>query len=101
MTIHLKPELEALIKEDVERGPYQSADEYVAQAVQMLHARERSLAEDRADIAAKIEQGFARAERDELVDGEEAFRQLRQRHGQHRTPSGWTFTEAIPILPTP
>jgi len=43
MTIHLKPELEALVKEDVERGPYQSADEYVAQAVQMLHAHERSL----------------------------------------------------------
>jgi hypothetical protein len=25
MTIHLKPELEALIREDVERGPYESA----------------------------------------------------------------------------
>jgi antitoxin ParD1/3/4 len=87
MTIHLKPELEALINEDVERGPYQSADEYVAQAVQMLHAHERSLAEDRAEIAAKIEQGFAQAERGELVDGEEAFRQLRQRHDQHRTQS--------------
>ena len=87
MTIHLKPELEALVKEDVERGPYQSADEYVAQAVQMLHAHERALAEDRADIAAKIEQGFAQAERGELVDGEEAFRQLRRRHDQHRTQS--------------
>ena len=85
MTIHLKPELEALIREDVERGSYQSADEYVAQAVQMLHAQERCLAEDRGDIAAKIEQGFAQAERGELVDGEEAFRQLRQRHDQHRT----------------
>ena len=87
MTIHLKPELEALIKEDVERGPYQSADEYVAQAVQMLHAHERWLTEYRADIAAKIEKGFAQAERGELVDGEEAFRQLRQRHDQHRTQS--------------
>ena len=87
MTIHLKPELEALVKEDVERGPYQSADEYVAQAVQMLHAHERWLAEDRAEIAAKIEHGFAQAERGEMVDGEEAFRQLRQRHDQHRTQS--------------
>jgi antitoxin ParD1/3/4 len=87
MTIHLKPELEALIKEDVERGPYQSADEYVAQAVQMLHAQEQWLADNRADIAAKIEQGYAQAERGELVDGEEAFRQLRQRHDQHRTQS--------------
>jgi len=79
MTIHLKPELEALIREDVERGPYQSADEYVAQAVQMLHAHERSLAEDRADIAAKIERGFAQAERGELVDGEEVWARLNER----------------------
>ena len=87
MTIHLKPELEALIREDVERGPYQSADEYVAQAVQMLHAREQWLVDNRADIAAKIEQGYAQAECGELVDGEEAFRQLRQRHDEHRTQS--------------
>jgi putative addiction module CopG family antidote len=79
MTIHLKPELEALIKEDVERGPYQSADEYVAQAVQMLHAHERSLAEDRADIAAKIEQGFAQAERGELFDPDEVRAHMNER----------------------
>jgi antitoxin ParD1/3/4 len=85
MTIHLKPELEALIQEDLERGAYQSADDFVAQAVQMLHEHERWLAENRADIAAKIEQGYAQAERGELVDGEEAFRTLRQRHHQHRT----------------
>jgi len=85
MTIHLKPELEALIQEDVERGAYQSADEFVAEAVRLLHAQEQWLAENRADIAAKIEQGFAQAERGELVDGEEAFRRLRQRHDQHRT----------------
>ena len=58
MTIHLKPELEALIQEDVERGPYQSADEFVAQAVQMLHEHEQWLADNRADIAAKIEHGL-------------------------------------------
>ena len=84
MTIHLKPELEALIQEDVERGSYKSADEFVAQAVQMLHAHEQWLAESRADIAAKIEHGFGQAERGEMLDGEEAFHQLRQRHDEHR-----------------
>lgn len=29
MTIRLKPELEALIQKDMERGPYRSADESV------------------------------------------------------------------------
>jgi len=84
MTIRLTPELEALIQKDVERGPYRSADEFVAQAVQMLHAQEQLLAENRTDIAAKIEHGFAQAERGELVDGDAAFQQLRQRHEQRR-----------------
>jgi putative addiction module CopG family antidote len=60
MTIHLKPELEALIQKDVERGPYQSADEFVEQAVQMLHEQEQWLADNHADIAAKIEEGYVR-----------------------------------------
>jgi len=84
MTIRLTPELEALIQKDVERGPYRSADEFVAQAVQMLHEQEQWLAENRANIAAKIEHGFAQAQRGELVDGDEAFRQLRQQHEQRR-----------------
>ena len=84
MTIHLKPEVEALIQKDVERGPYQSADEFVAMAVQMLHEHEQWLADNGANIAAKIEHGFAQAERGELVDGEEAFRQLRQRHERYK-----------------
>jgi putative addiction module CopG family antidote len=79
MTIHLNPEPEALIREDVERGPYQSADEYVAQAVQMLHAHEQWLAENRADIAAKIEVGFAQAERGELSDPHQVRARLNER----------------------
>ncbi|MGH9645863.1 MAG: ribbon-helix-helix domain-containing protein [Bryobacteraceae bacterium] len=71
MTIHLKPELEALIQKDVERGPYQSADEFVEQAVQMLHEQEQWLAENQADIAAKIEEGYASAERGDLLDLEQ------------------------------
>ena len=84
MTIHLKPEMEALIQKDVERGPYQSADEFVAHAVQMLHEREQWLTDNRTGIAAKIEHGFDQAERGELVDGDEAFQQLRQRHEERR-----------------
>jgi putative addiction module CopG family antidote len=79
MTIHLKPELEALIQADVERGPYESADEFVAQAVRLLHAEEQWLADNRADIAAKIERGFAQAERGELLDPVEVRAHLNER----------------------
>ena len=44
MTIHLKPELEALIQKDVERGHYQSVGEFVERAVHMLHEEEALLA---------------------------------------------------------
>jgi antitoxin ParD1/3/4 len=70
MTIHLKPELERLIQKDVERGPYQTADEFVERAVQMLHEQEEWLSANRADIGAKIEEGYASAQRGELIDGD-------------------------------
>jgi antitoxin ParD1/3/4 len=76
MTIRLKPELEALIQKDVERGPYQSADEFVEQAVQMLHEQQQWLADNHADIAAKIEEGYASAERGELLEPEQVRAQI-------------------------
>ena len=79
MTIRLKPEVEALIQKDVERGPYQSVDEFVEQAVQMLHEQEQWLADNHADIAAKIEKGYASAERGELLDPEQVRAQINER----------------------
>jgi Arc/MetJ-type ribon-helix-helix transcriptional regulator len=33
MKIHLRPELEEMVKRNVQRGPYQSVDEFVEQAL--------------------------------------------------------------------
>jgi putative addiction module CopG family antidote len=68
MTIHVRPEIEALIQRDVQRGIYQSADEFVERAVQMLHEQEEWLAENPSEIAARIEEGYASAQRGELID---------------------------------
>ncbi len=76
MTIHLKPELERLIQKDVERGPYQTADEFVERAVQMLHDQEDWLSANRTDISAKIEEGYASAQRGELIDGDQVSAQM-------------------------
>ena len=84
MTVHLKPELEAIIHADVDRGPYQSADEFVERAIQMLHEQEDWLARNRAEIADQIEHGFAQAERGELMDGDEVFSLLRERRSARR-----------------
>ena len=50
----------------------------------MLHEQEEWLAENRTGIAAMIEHGFAQAERGELLDGDEAFQELRRRRDERR-----------------
>jgi putative addiction module CopG family antidote len=71
MTIRLKPEIEALIERDVERGAYQSSDEFVEEAIRQLHDQEEWLAENRARITADIEDGYASAQRGESLTPEE------------------------------
>ena len=71
MEIRLRPELLDLVKKDVERGDYASVDDYVERAVTMLHEQESWLAANRSDIAAKIEEGYAAAQRGELLEPEQ------------------------------
>jgi len=71
MKIHLRPELEEMIKRDVERGAYQSADEFVEHAISLLHQQESWLDEHGAELRKKIEQGYAAAQRGELLDSEQ------------------------------
>jgi len=89
MEIPLRPEIEALIKEDVQRGPYRTVDELVEHAVSMLHEQETWLAENRAGIGAKIAEGFAAAQRGELIEADDVrsrmdARKRAWRGDQHR-----------------
>jgi len=91
MTIHLKPELEQLIQKDVERGPYRTIDEFVEFAVQMLHEQEEWLSAHRAEIGAKIDEGYAAAQRAELIDSDQVRDLMTQKKrdwlsNRNRTP---------------
>ena len=79
MEIRLKPELEKLVEQDVRRGPYRSANEFVERAVAMLHEQESWLAEHGGEIRVQIDEGYAAAKRGELIDGEEARRSMERR----------------------
>ena len=79
MTIRLKPELERLIQQDVERGPYGNVDEFVERAVQMLHEQEEWLSANRAAISARIEEGYASAQRGELIDDDQVRAQMEEK----------------------
>jgi putative addiction module CopG family antidote len=71
MEIHLRPEVEELIKQDVQRGPYQTVDEFVERAVSLLHEQEAWLAEHGSEIRERIEQGYAGAQRGGLIDSDQ------------------------------
>ena len=79
MTINLRRELEQLIQQDVERGHYKSVDEFLETAIQMLHEQEEWLETNRLDIAARIEEGYAAAQRGELIESDEVQRQIREK----------------------
>ena len=70
MTIHLKPEIEALIAEDVKRGAYGSADEFVEEAVRQLHAQENWMVASRDEIERSIDEGLAAAARGDVLTPE-------------------------------
>jgi antitoxin ParD1/3/4 len=78
MEIRLRPEVEALIRQDVQRGAYQTVDEYVEHAVAMLHEQESWLAAHRAEIEAQIDEGYAAAQRGELLEADEVRTRLNE-----------------------
>ena len=79
MKIHLRPELEELVKQDVQRGPYQTVDEFGEHAISLLHQQEAWLSEHGSEIRARIEQGYAAAQRGELIDSGQARSELDER----------------------
>jgi putative addiction module CopG family antidote len=86
MTIELKPEQQRMIDLAIKSGAYHDSDEVIATALSMLaedgeDAAER-LAERREAVATRIAEGFAQAERGELMDGDAAVEMLRQRRAE-------------------
>jgi len=79
MTIHIKPELERLIQQDVERGPYENADEFLERAVHLLHDQEEWLAQNKREIRAAIEEGYASAQRGELIDEDQVRAEMERK----------------------
>ena len=78
MDYTIKPALQKLIEEEVKSGRSTNPDEFLDKAV-YHYVIARDLGEDisREEVEEKIARGLAEAERGEKIDGEEAFRQLR------------------------
>jgi Arc/MetJ-type ribon-helix-helix transcriptional regulator len=86
MTVHIKPELEEIITADLKSGGYESIDDYLEDAIELLHEKEEWLARDRAEVAAQIERGLAQAERGEFVSPNEVRVMLREMRNAETKP---------------
>jgi antitoxin ParD1/3/4 len=85
MPITLHPEHERLITEALRSGAYQNSDEVIKRALELLHRWDAWLAESRA----KIDEGYAAAQRGELIDGDQVRAQMEEKKhawlaGQHK-----------------
>ncbi len=77
MNISLTPELDDFVRHQVETGLYQSASEVVRDGLRLLMDRQeiRKLRFD--ELRKKIAIGIEELDRDESVDMDELFRELR------------------------
>ena len=86
MILELKPEQQKILDRAAQTG--MSPEEDLDQAFAVIHQQyenEDWMLADKESIAAKIETGFAQAERGELIDAKQAIEILRERRAKRRT----------------
>jgi antitoxin ParD1/3/4 len=78
MQIALKPEQETFILEKLHQGKYQSVDELLALAFQLLEEHDRK---ERAlvELREKIAEGTEQIRQGKVIDGEVVFQQLQDK----------------------
>ncbi len=70
MTIEInRPEIEALIRQRLHSGAFESVEDVLFDALEMQSEREAWLQENKEAVSAKIERGLAQLDRNEGVPG--------------------------------
>src|SRR5580704_9993568 len=70
MTITLRPEHEHLVAQAMRTGAYQTPDDVIGRALEMLHSEGEWLQDQKDTIEAKIERAFGQFERGEFLSAE-------------------------------
>ncbi len=76
MNITLKPEQEALIHAKLQSGQYQTVDDVIQAALDLLDEQDKAYEEWVIETRAKVDEGIASLERGEGIDGEIFVNQL-------------------------
>jgi Arc/MetJ-type ribon-helix-helix transcriptional regulator len=76
MQLKVPPDLETLINKRLSSGAYTDAEDVLRRALEAQDAEESWTDEERHAWAAHIEEGYLEAERGELIDGNQARREI-------------------------
>ena len=77
MNLILDEHSESIVRRHVESGRYPSPAQVVSEALKLLESLESA---DLEELRREIARGIEQADRGELIDGEEVFRELRRRY---------------------
>ena len=76
MNITLRPEQETLIHAKLQSGQYQTVDDVIQAALDLLDEQDKAYEEWVIETRAKVDEGIASLERGEGIDGETFVNQL-------------------------
>jgi Arc/MetJ-type ribon-helix-helix transcriptional regulator len=79
MTITIRAEHEQLIAQALRTGGYQSADEVIGRALEILRSEDEWLAENKSAIGEKIERAFGQFERGEFFSPDQSRADMEKR----------------------
>lgn len=79
MAIMLHPDHERLVTLAIATGAYESADEVIGRALELLHSEDDWLHDRQAGIHEKIERAFGQFDRDEFFSAEESRADMESR----------------------
>jgi Arc/MetJ-type ribon-helix-helix transcriptional regulator len=88
MHLDVPPDLQTLINKRLSSGGYSSVEGVLRRALEAQDAEESWTDEERIALSAHIEEGYLQAERGELIDGEQARREIQaMKENWHRERS--------------
>jgi putative addiction module CopG family antidote len=76
MQLNLPPDLETLINKRLSSGAYANAEEVLRDALEAQDAEESWTDEERRALSAHIEEGYQQAERGQVIDRDQARRDI-------------------------
>ena len=85
MDISINEQNQEWLKQQVESGKYASIDEVMEKARQLLDERDEALAEELADIQAKLDIAAEQSRNGQLKSADEVFDRLLRRNAERTT----------------